>query len=101
MPKGEYPAMKIEYDPIKRLRTLEERGLDFESIIEIFDGFYLVRPDDRKNYGEVRHIMLGAIGDKPVVCVWTPRGDAVRVISMRIADEEEREIYRRELERSG
>ncbi|HJT40898.1 MAG TPA: BrnT family toxin [Rhizorhapis sp.] len=93
--------MKIEYDPNKRQRTLEERGLDFESIVDVFEGFYLVRTDDRKDYGEVRHIMLGALGERPVVCVWTPRGDAVRVISMRIADDEEREIYWRELERSG
>ena len=93
--------MKIEYDADKRQRNLEGRGLDFESIVDVFNGFYLVRTDDRKDYGEVRHIMLGALGDRPVVCVWTERGDAIRVISMRIADEEEREIYRRELERSG
>jgi uncharacterized DUF497 family protein len=93
--------MKVEYDPAKRLRTLEARGLDFESIVDVFDGFYLVRTDDRQEYGEVRYIMLGALGDRPVICVWTPRGDAVRVISMRIADDEEREIYRRTLERSG
>jgi uncharacterized protein len=90
--------MKIEYDPSKRQDTLERRGLDFESIIE---GLYLVREDDRKDYGEIRYVMLGALADKLVVCVWTLRGNAVRVISMRIADEEEREIYRRELERSG
>lgn len=80
---------------------MERRGLDFESINEVFDGFNLVREDDRKDYGEIRYVMLGALGDKPVVCVWTRRGNAVRVISMRIADDEEREIYRRELERSG
>jgi uncharacterized DUF497 family protein len=93
--------MKVEYDPAKRLRTLEARGLDFESIVDVFNGFYLVRTDNRKEYGEVRYIMLGTLGDRPVVCVWTRRGDAIRVISMRIADDEEREIYRRELERSG
>jgi uncharacterized protein len=93
--------MKIEYDENKRQLTLENRGLDFESIVDVFDGFYLSRTDDRKDYGEVRYIMLGALGDTPIVCVWTPRGDAVRVISMRIADDEERKIYRRELERPG
>lgn len=93
--------MKIEYDSAKRQRTLEARGLDFDNIKHVFDSFYLVRTDNRKEYGEVRYIMLGALADKPVVCVWTPRGDAVRVISMRMADDDEREIYRRELERSG
>jgi uncharacterized protein len=93
--------MKIQYDLSKRQNTLEQRGLDFEDITYVFDGFYLVRKDNRKEYGEIRYIMLGALNDKPVVCVWTPRGNAVRVISMRIADDEEREIYRKELERSG
>lgn len=93
--------MRVEFDPVKRRLTLETRGLDFESIPQVFEHFYLVRTDDRKDYGEVRHIMLGAPGTKIVVCVWTQRGDAVRVISMRVADEAEREIYRRELERSG
>ncbi|PTS87950.1 hypothetical protein DBR17_05270 [Sphingomonas sp. HMWF008] len=93
--------MKIEYDPDKRERTLASRGLDFQSIAEVFDAFHLVRTDDRKDYGEIRYVMLGALKDVPVVCVWTRRGDAIRVISMRIADEEERKIYARELERSG
>ena len=92
--------MKIDYDPVKQQVTMEQRGLNFESIVDVFRGFYLVREDDRKDYGEIRYVMLGALEDKPVVCVWTQRGDAVRVISMRIADEEEREIYRRELARS-
>jgi uncharacterized DUF497 family protein len=92
--------MNVEYDPVKRRRTLDERGLDFESINAVFDGFHLIRTDDRKDYGEVRHIMLGALDGKPVVCVWTHRGDAVRVISMRMADEDERAIYQRELDRS-
>lgn len=47
--RGESPAMKIEYDATKRLRTLEARGLDFESAAELFDGFHLVRTNDRKD----------------------------------------------------
>jgi uncharacterized DUF497 family protein len=30
--------MRITYDPTKRLRTLAERGLDFEDASAIFDG---------------------------------------------------------------
>lgn len=92
--------MKIEYDHAKRQHALETRGLDLEDIEEVFNGFYLVRTDSRRDYGEVRYITLGALYGKPVICVWTPREDAVRVISMRIADDDEREIYHRELARS-
>ncbi|AOF97137.1 MULTISPECIES: BrnT family toxin [unclassified Sphingobium] len=92
--------MRIEYDPSKRQKTLDARGLDFESIVMMFDRFHLIRTDERKDYGEVRYIMLGLLDERPVICVWTPRGDAIRVISMRIADDDEREIYWRELDRS-
>lgn len=92
--------MRIEYDPSKRQKTLDARGLDFESIVPMFDRFHLIRTDERKDYGEVRYIMLGLLDERPVICVWTPRGDAIRVISMRIADDDEREIYWRELDRS-
>ena len=92
--------MQIEYGASKRQKTLDARGLDFESIVAVFDAFHLIRTDDRKDYGEVRHIMLGALEGRPVICVWTRRGDAIRVISMRMADDDERDIYWRELERS-
>lgn len=93
--------MKIEYDVDKRQWTLETRGLDFESMAQVLQDFYLQRTDDRRDYGEVRYIVLGALNGRPITAVWTPRGDAIRVISMRIADDEEREIYWREHDRSG
>lgn len=93
--------MKIEYDADKRQRTLETRGLDFESMAQLLQDFYLQRTDDRRDYGEVRYIVLGALNGRPITAVWTLRGDAIRVISMRIADDEEREIYWREHDRSG
>jgi uncharacterized DUF497 family protein len=91
---------KIEYDDAKREKTLAERGLDFRRVGEVFDGWCLTRPDDRKDYGEVRQISIGRLEDKIVVMVWTQRADAVRVISMRLARWDEREVYER-LGRSG
>ena len=93
--------MRIEYDADKRQATLDDRGLDFDDMKRVLDGFYLVRTDDRRDYGETRYVTLGALENRPVVCVWTPRDGSVRVISMRHADDEEREIYWRELEQSG
>ena len=93
--------MRIEYDPTKRKQALEDNRPDFKDAASVFEGFYLTRTDDRKDYGEVRNVVLGCIGNRPVVLVWTPRDDAIRVISLRKANDEECEIYRRELERSG
>lgn len=33
--------MRIEFDPIKQAKTLEERGLDFADAIQIFNGNHL------------------------------------------------------------
>ena len=49
--------------------------------------------DDRKAYGEVRSIKIGFLDARIVVVVWTPRGHARRVISLRKADEREFALY--------
>jgi uncharacterized DUF497 family protein len=93
--------MRITYDPQKRLKTLEERGLDFEDAPEVFAGFHFTMPDLRRDYGEVREISVGVLKGKVVVIVWTKRDDSRRIISMRRADEDERERYYQSLDRSG
>lgn len=81
--------MQIEFDPEKRSRTLVERGLDFESAREVFGGPVVDIPDDRQDYGEPRTITFGLLGGRMVALVWTPRGEARRIISMRYANERE------------
>lgn len=93
--------MKIEYDPDKRARCLRERGLDFDDAPDVFAGDCIEWEDDRLDYGELRNITVGMLRGRIVVIVWTPRGDATRVISMRIAHDDERAEYRRELDRPG
>jgi uncharacterized DUF497 family protein len=93
--------MKVTYDPAKRRRTLEERGLDFNDAPKIFEGFHLTDPDLRKDYGEDREITVGLLRDDVVVTVWTERQDSRRIISMRKADRDEREEYFKQLDRPG
>jgi hypothetical protein len=50
---------------------------------------HLTRIDDRRDYGEPRFISAGRLDERIVVIVWTPRGRARRVISMRKANERE------------
>lgn len=56
--------MKITYDPAKRQKTLEERGLDFEDAPLVFAGKHFTREDDRKDYGEVRFITAGLLQER-------------------------------------
>lgn len=78
------------WDPVKRAKTLAERGLDFAEAEAVFTGPHFTRADHRKDYGEPRFITAGWIGNRFVVLVWTPRDDGRRIISMRYghADEE-------------
>ena len=81
--------MKITYDPVKRAKTIEERGLDFEGAPEVFSGPTVTAPDIRRDYGEERFITFGILHDREIVLVWTPRGDTRRIISMRYVNERE------------
>lgn len=85
--------MKITYDPDKRRVTLEQRGLDFDEAWQVFAGLHYTRQDNRFDYGEVRQITVGMVGDDLVIVVWTERDDSRRVISMRKADRDERKAY--------
>ena len=85
--------MKITYDPAKRAKTLAERGLDFEDAPKVFAGKHFTRRDMRRDYGEIRYFTVGKLNRRKVVLVWTPRGEARHVISMRDAHEKERKRY--------
>ncbi len=93
--------MRITFDPAKRDLTLKMRGLDFADAAEAFVGKHTVRPDQRRDYGEPRLISAAYLRGRMVVIVWTPRGDARHVISMRYCHADEEALWREELGRSG
>ncbi len=91
--------MEIEFDPEKRVMTLAERGLDMARAVEIFDGDHLTIIDDRKDYGEERLMSVGFIDTRMVFIAWTRRGEVIRIISMRKANDREQAKYNRQLGR--
>jgi len=90
--------MRITCDPAKRLQTLQERGLDMRRAGEVFAGLHLTRLDDRFDYGETRYVTAGWLDSRLVVFVWTPRGSARRIISMRHCHEREAKRLRPHLQ---
>ena len=82
--------MFITFDPIKRDKTLAERGLDFADAWRVFAGPNLEVPDARKNYGEQRTICYGILDNRMVVVVYAQRARYRRIISMRKANEREK-----------
>jgi uncharacterized DUF497 family protein len=85
--------MDIEYPPAKRDATLADRGLDMARAADIFGGATLTVEDDREDYGETRLITIGFMDGRMVVMVWTQRGAARRIISLRKANEREQKTY--------
>ena len=81
--------MRTTCDPLRRRRTLAERGLDMRRAKEVFAGVHFTRADDRFDYGEPRFVTVGMLDSRLVVFVWTPRGSARRIISMRHCHERE------------
>jgi uncharacterized protein len=70
-----------------RLRT------GFADAGEIFEGFTLSFEQDRQEHDEERIVTFGVMKRKVVACVWTERGGNRRIISLRKAEKDEREIY--------
>ena len=75
--------MKITFDPIKRDKTLDDRGLDFADAEIVFEGITVEIDDLRKNYGESRVICFGLLEGRMVVVGYTPRGAVRHIFSMR------------------
>ena len=82
--------MRVTFDPAKRVRTLDERGLDFEDAELVFAGLTIEIDDTRRNYGERRIICYGLLAGRIVVVGYTPRGSARHIFSMRKANEREK-----------
>jgi uncharacterized protein len=87
----------IEFDAFKRDKTLEERGLDFARAGEVFQGRHFTGQDTREDYAEDRFTTAGLLDGRLVVLVWTPRGEARRIISMRKANDREKALHARYL----
>ncbi|HJS85559.1 MAG TPA: BrnT family toxin [Acetobacteraceae bacterium] len=87
--------MEIALDPAKRAKTLQERALDFADAGEVFSGLTFTATNDRHDYGEIRFITAGYLHGRFVVLVWTERGGARHIISMRSGHEREKRRWRR------
>lgn len=81
--------MKITYDPTKNAANIERRGLPFDLIADLDWATAVIVEDIRRDYGERRYRVFGYIGDRLYAAVFTPRRDALHVISLRKANNRE------------
>ena len=81
--------VRVTFDPAKRRRTLDERGLDFADAVHVFAGTTVEIEDSRRDYGEPRIPCFGLLAGRMVVVGYTLRGEDRHVFSMRKANERE------------
>lgn len=87
--------MRIEFDPVKSERNRRDRGLPFDRAADFDFSDALVAIDDRRDYGEVRHVALGFMDDRLHVLCFTEMPEGIRVISLRKANAREVARYAR------
>lgn len=85
--------MELEWDEVKRLLTLKERGIDFADVVRFEFETAMTRPDLRKDYGEKRFNSMGYLDGVLCSLCWTVRAKRLRVISLRKCNERERTKY--------
>jgi uncharacterized DUF497 family protein len=87
----------ITWTEAKRLKTLQERGLDFARANEVFAGRTATRATHGGQTDETRYITAGFLDQRMVILVWTPRGGNQHVISMRHAHAKEQRYWKEEM----
>ena len=81
--------MEISFDPKKDEWTKQDSGLSLSAGREIIRNGVAFERDERRDYGEERFVAFGYIGRRLHVCVFTIRGEAFHIISVRKANQRE------------
>ena len=84
--------MNVEFDPDKSATNLMKHGIDFLEAQALWeDADRLIVP--ARTQGEARYMLVGKMGQKHWSAIFTYRGEAVRIISVRRARKEEVDAY--------
>lgn len=88
--------MQFQWDRKKNALNIKKHGIDFSDGEELFSGQwpFLVAADLDNDFAEERWRGIGCVRGRVVVAVFTePKPDVIRFISLRKANQEERQLY--------
>jgi len=86
--------MKFEWDENKSHSNKEKHGIAFEAATQLWND--KDRIEIQTSFpGENRSILIARIENKPWTAIFTERGDAIRIISVRRARNKEAKLYER------
>jgi uncharacterized protein len=91
--------MNFEWDEAKNRSNVRKHGFDFADAPKMFQGILVVEADTREDYGETRWRGIGTIGGRMTVIIFAELApETIRIISLRRADREEREEYKKAIQ---
>lgn len=85
--------MEFEWDDDKDAANRAKHGIGLAKAAHLDWDTAQEELDTRKNYGEPRSIAYAYLGNRLYVCVYTLRGRARRIISLRKANRREGNAY--------
>ena len=83
--------MEFEFDQVKSSTNKEKHGISLEEAQALWEEFYVEVP--ARDIDEPRWMVIGKIDNRLFVCVYTRRGETVRLISCRRARDKEVQLY--------
>jgi uncharacterized DUF497 family protein len=87
-------TMKYEWDEVKRQSNIKQHGVDFIDVLPLFNNLSSKKiEDNRRDYGEVRYILLGEINKRLFQVAYTYRDSHIRIISARKGNKREMRIF--------
>ena len=85
--------IEVEFDPAKSKSNKQKHGLDFKEAQRLWSDENRLEIQARQVLDEVRWAMIALLDQVVWTLIYTKRGDRVRIISVRRARDEEKELY--------
>lgn len=89
--------IEFEWDEGNSYKSADKHGVGNSEAEKTFFGFNIIIEDIDHSNEEKRYKLLGGSDDKILMIVFTERKNKVRIISSRIANKKERQIYKDKL----
>jgi uncharacterized protein len=85
--------VEFEFDPNKSEINKKKHGIGFDEAKELWNAVKFVEADAKSPVGEQRTFRIAQINNILWFCVFTRRGNKIRLISVRHVRTEEKELY--------
>lgn len=82
-----------DWDEEKRKRNIADHKVDCTAASGFDWDTAVINVDHREDYGELREVAWGLIGERLYTLVFTRRGETIRLISLRKSSQPEARSY--------